>query len=190
MRGCLYSIHFKIISLEFRSPFCEWFFHRKSNLMESLFYSHPSCNQVITLKFCTWHDSCDGMTCAKFCSNMILYNGVTLNQISIKFELQLKNPLQNGPQATISLINVSGLTAKEWAGMIHCMRPANKRRRYHVTLSLIGWEHTQNHSCMDKWNTHVSQNNKACITWPPFCRWHFQMPLYLMKIFIFSFKFH
>ena len=28
------------------------------------------------------------------------------------------------------------------------MRPANKRRRYNVTLSLIGFSHTQNDICL------------------------------------------
>ena len=33
-------------------------------------------------------------------------------------------------------------------GIIMCMRPANVRRRYIVTSSLIGWEHTQNDLCV------------------------------------------
>ena len=33
------------------------------------------------------------------------------------------------------------------AGIILCMRPANKRRRYNVTASLIGWAHAQNFPC-------------------------------------------
>ena len=32
------------------------------------------------------------------------------------------------------------------AGIILCMHPANERRRYSVTPSLIGWVHTQNES--------------------------------------------
>ena len=32
-----------------------------------------------------------------------------------------------------------------YIGMILCMSPANERWRYSVTLSLIGWAHTQNH---------------------------------------------
>ena len=33
------------------------------------------------------------------------------------------------------------------------MCPANKRQRYIVTSSLIGWEHTQNDPCMNSlWN--------------------------------------
>ena len=31
--------------------------------------------------------------------------------------------------------------------VIMCMRPANERRRYIVTSSLIGWVHTQNDPC-------------------------------------------
>ena len=36
-------------------------------------FSHPKCVEVIAMKFCTWHDSC-----AKFCSDIIPYNGDTL----------------------------------------------------------------------------------------------------------------
>ena len=52
--------------------------------------SHPSCNEVITMKSCTWHDSTAVATCAKLCSNMIPYNGVTLKPI------WWKNCLWNG----------------------------------------------------------------------------------------------
>ena len=33
-------------------------------------------------------------------------------------------------------------------GIILCMHPANERRRYIVTSSLIGWVHTQNDPCI------------------------------------------
>ena len=33
------------------------------------------------------------------------------------------------------------------SGTILCMRPANERRRYNVTSSLIGWAHTRNNPC-------------------------------------------
>ena len=33
------------------------------------------------------------------------------------------------------------------AGVILCMHPANKRRRYYVMSSVIGWAHTQNDPC-------------------------------------------
>ena len=33
------------------------------------------------------------------------------------------------------------------AEIIWCMRPANERRRYIVTSSIIGWVHTQNDPC-------------------------------------------
>ena len=72
----------------FHEQFYEQFFHRNSNLMDDSFCSHPSCSKMVAMKFCTWHDS---LPCAKFCSNMIPYNGVTWNQFSIKFELQWKN---------------------------------------------------------------------------------------------------
>ena len=37
--------------------------------------------------------------------------------------------------------------AVQYAGNIMCMPPANERRRYIVTSSLIGWAQTQNDPC-------------------------------------------
>ena len=51
----------------------------------------PICNKVITMKFCTWHDSCDFVACSNFCSDMICYNGVNLWPMVQKFGLQWKN---------------------------------------------------------------------------------------------------
>ena len=59
-----------------RSPFYEHFFHRNSNSIENSFCSHPSCRKVITMKFCTWHNSCDVVACVQFHSEMISCNGV------------------------------------------------------------------------------------------------------------------
>ena len=72
---------FKMNFILFRSPFHERFFHSNSNKMKILFCSLPNCSKVITMVFCTWHDSCALMACAKFCSDMIPYNGGTLKPI-------------------------------------------------------------------------------------------------------------
>ena len=61
--------------------FHEWFFHHNSYLMKISFCSHLNCLKVIAIKFCTWHDSCVVMACAKFCSNMITYEWVTLKPV-------------------------------------------------------------------------------------------------------------
>ena len=57
-----------------RDPFHERFSHRNSNSLEISFCSRPSYSEVIAIKFCTWHDSCAVVPCAKFCSGMIPYN--------------------------------------------------------------------------------------------------------------------
>ena len=49
--------------------------------LEISLWSHPCCSEVIAMKFCTWHNSCAVMACAKFCSDMISYNGGTLKPI-------------------------------------------------------------------------------------------------------------
>ena len=50
-----------------------------------------------------------------------------------------------GNQSIIGSLS-SILTVHAW--IILCMRPANERRRYIVTSSLIGWAHTQIDSCL------------------------------------------
>ena len=47
-------------------------------------------------------------------------------------------------------------------GLILWMHPANERRHYNLTLSLIGWAHSQNDPCLywlnDRWCTTISLN--------------------------------
>ena len=58
------------------------------------------------MKLSTWHKSCAIGACAKFCSDLLPYNGVTPKLIFIKFELQCKNCSWNGPQ--IAFISIFG----------------------------------------------------------------------------------
>ena len=80
-----YSIPWLLItSVDSKSqrPISRTIFHRNSNSMEIPFCCHPSCSEeVIAMKFWTWHDSCAVMSCAKLCSNMIHCNGVTQKPI-------------------------------------------------------------------------------------------------------------
>ena len=69
----------------------KWFFEHNSYLMEMSFCSHPSYNEVIAMKFCTWHDSYAVMACAIFCCDIISNKGVDLNQLSINFDYDEKN---------------------------------------------------------------------------------------------------
>ena len=52
----------------------------------------------------------------------------------------------------------------EYAGIILCMRPANERRRYKVTSSLIGWAHAQNDAWKYSYIFHAA--NAARPKWP------------------------
>ena len=45
--------------------------------MEISFHSHLESNRVIATKFCTWHDSCAVVACAKMCSDLMASNGIT-----------------------------------------------------------------------------------------------------------------
>ena len=63
------------------SPFHKQFFHHHSNSLETSLSSHPSCTEVIAMKFCTLHDICAVVARAKFCINIIIYIRVTLKPI-------------------------------------------------------------------------------------------------------------
>ena len=45
--------------------------------MESSFHSHLDFNTVITTNFCTWHDRCAVVACAKICCALMASKGIT-----------------------------------------------------------------------------------------------------------------
>ena len=47
-----------------------WIVTYDANQMESSFFFHSNFNIVITIQFCTCHDSCAVMACAKNCSDL------------------------------------------------------------------------------------------------------------------------
>ena len=52
------------------------------------------------------------------------------------------------------------------SGIILCMRPANGRRRYNVTSSLIGWTHTQKDpSQVENWTNLFTCKQLIFLTW-------------------------
>ena len=75
------GLYFEPVYCNYLGPFHEQFHHRNSNSTWISFCFQSRCSEVIVMKFCTWYDSCAVMACAKFCSNMIPYCGVTLKPI-------------------------------------------------------------------------------------------------------------
>ena len=71
----------RVTPVQARGPFLERFFQNNSDSMKISFCSQPRCSEVIAMKFRTWHGSCAVVPCAKFCSHMIPYNGMTLKLI-------------------------------------------------------------------------------------------------------------
>ena len=55
----------------------------------------------------------------------------------------------------LARINDPGAVKMTYTGIILCMRPANGRRRYNVTSSLIGWAHTQKDPCVNGQNRSI-----------------------------------
>ena len=94
-------------------PISPMIFHRNSNFMEISFCSHPSCSEMIAMEFCTWQDSCAVMACAKFCSDVIPYNRVTLKQIFYRIWITIwKNGSWNEYQLMGSKDEVVSLKTK------------------------------------------------------------------------------
>ena len=74
-----------------------------------------------------------------------------LGIISQRFIYLLKSINISVHYHTYFSYDLRGVVSISWitAGIILCMYPANGRRRYNVTSSLIGWAHTQNYPWTD-----------------------------------------
>ena len=73
--------------------------NRNSNSMENSFCSQSSCNQVIVMKICTWHDHTAVMECAKFCNDTITYSWVTPKPIIHWIWITMETLIWNGSQS-------------------------------------------------------------------------------------------
>ena len=76
-----------------RAPFHYRFFHRNSNSMEISFHSHLDSKIVIATKFCTWHDSCAVVACAKICCDLMASNGIMTSRSFRRIWIAGKKPL-------------------------------------------------------------------------------------------------
>ena len=61
--------------------------------MEISFHSHLDSNTVIATKFCTWHDSCAVVACAKNCCDPMASNGVMARQSFHRIWIAGEQPL-------------------------------------------------------------------------------------------------
>ena len=77
--------------------------------MEISFCSNQSCVKAIAMKFCTWQDNCAVMARAKFWSDIIPYNGVTLAPIFPQIWIMMEKSCVNGfsifPRILFSIID-------------------------------------------------------------------------------------
>ena len=73
--------------------FTEYFFNHNSNVMEISFFCHSDFNTTIATQFCTWHDSCGAMACAKFCCDNTSSNWITAKLIFHGIWIVMEKPL-------------------------------------------------------------------------------------------------
>ena len=65
--------------VDYRGPEAHYtndFWHTKQILLEIYFCSRSDFNEVVTTNFCMWHNSIAVMTHAKFCSDVMISNGI------------------------------------------------------------------------------------------------------------------
>ena len=79
-----------------RDTFHERFFHRNSDSVADLLCSHPHLCEAFVMA----HGTTAVVVYTKFCSCVLLHNGITLKQISIEFELWWKIVRKMGPRIT------------------------------------------------------------------------------------------
>ena len=72
----------------YKDPFLPRLFHRISNSMGSLLYSHVDSNQAIATKICTGHDSCVLVACATICCNPMTRISIKARRYFHRFELR------------------------------------------------------------------------------------------------------
>ena len=90
-----------------RARFTNGFFHRNSNSMEISFHSHLNSNPVIATKFCTWHDSCAVVACAKTCCDPMANNGVMARRSCHRIWNAREQPLVKRATEPVWLIHMA-----------------------------------------------------------------------------------
>ena len=89
-------LNIKISSCQYRNFHWEvktGYLYRNSNSMEIPFHSHLDSSTVIATKFCTWHDSCAVVACAKFCCDLMASNGIMARRSFHRIWIAGKKPL-------------------------------------------------------------------------------------------------
>ena len=71
--------------------------------MEIPFHSHFESNRVIATKFCTWHDSCAVVACAKICRDLMASSGITARRSFHRIWIAGKKTLVKRAPGPISL---------------------------------------------------------------------------------------
>ena len=87
--------------------------------------------------------------CPKYAGKIIIYNEIPEDFYASARDNELTNyNLEFTCMCGQFMLCHVLLCFSTFAGIILCLYPANDRWRYNVTLSLIGWAHTQN-PCID-----------------------------------------
>ena len=84
-----------------KRPFHYRVFHRNSISMKISFHSPLDSNTVIATKFCTWHDSCVVVACAKPCCDLMASNEITASESFHRISIAAKKSLMKRYSATI-----------------------------------------------------------------------------------------
>ena len=85
----------------------------------NFFHSHHDYITVIATNFCTWHDSCAVVACAKHCCDLMAINGITARQSFHGIWIAGKRSLvERAPGWKMTWMSRLGIFYFEWPGFI------------------------------------------------------------------------
>ena len=101
-----------------------------STSMQNSFHYYPCPNEVLATKFCTWHDSCVVVACAKYCNDQMYRNGTTTKQIVYQiWIMKQKSPVRWDPCTSCTACcyaqytSTRSMVAKRTQAEIQIIRP-------------------------------------------------------------------
>ena len=103
-------------------------FNCNLNLMEISFCSHLSFRYMIAIKFCTCRNSTAVMTCAKFCSDKIPYNGVSYIKTNFPSNLNYDRKIIHEMGPWIYILPLQLLYYKQHTAKIYHPKPSREAK--------------------------------------------------------------
>ena len=147
---CEYIFHVQLRAIKINLKLVSWY-HYFPQLQVQYISSKTFCN------FCQLFSLWKNMKLEAFHSCWSVHVSTSHDKHELKSQPEANFSWKHSHQLTdqVSQILSKYMYFDKFAGIILCLCPANERKCYNVTLSLIGWAHIQNDPwmcCSEMWN--------------------------------------